>query len=516
MTSFYKYIISVCALLPPFFSWAQQDSSSRFITESFQLQYHRYTKEAITQPLLKLRNYNSVQAGYASEEGKYRQAQAPQKQNILSFFTEGSRQLKKVLVTGSFGWYNTKTDSQAFTMRQNYKDPQPYYFYAVQPGNWQTIRYNLEGMASLPILNDRFILGAKAAYNTLNAWRSNDPRPEEFQNEMKGNIIAHYKIKPHHIIGIGGGLISNKYDNNWEYRDDNNRLKPLMAVYIHNGYGSVNNSFTQTVSGSISSRAKGYSVEALYEGALPIGVVTVTGKYELLSTEIFERSGGAAQTDKKYGEFNNDAYAVNLNWYKTIRRNSINVNVDFRDELGKDFNNELAANNYVNAFQQTKLETVFSRMNGKGSMKYEIGASAMLEDRMRKDGSLGQKAAYQNLEAAFTGAWYWNFPGNNGVLKTAIRMAYKEPIHAEAVSVRQQFLFSEGVVYSDYYYFNAQTMSFGAQFAYQLSLKQFNPFIKLAGNYINATIPDPKEGLIPWSYPGNNRLQWQCSIGLNL
>ena len=516
MISLHKNIIVYLILLLPGIVWAQQDSSSLPISESFQLQYHRYANEAITQPLLKLRNYNRVEAGYSSEQGKYMQAQAPQKQNIISFFTEGSRQLKKVLVTGSFGWYNTKTDSQAFTMRQNYQDPQPYYFYAVQPGNWQTIRYKLEGMASFPILNNRIVLGAKAAYNTLNAWRSNDPRPEEFQNEMKGNLVAHLKINSRHTLGISGGFVSNKYDNNWEYRDDNNRLKPLMSVYIHHGYGSVDNSFTQSVAGSISSRANGYSVAALYEGVLPIGIVTVTGKYELLSTEIFERNAGAGQSDKIYGQFDNDVYSINLNWNKSAGKNQFNVSFDFRDELGKDFNNELAANNYVYAFQQTKLEALFSRMNGKGGMKYEIGASTQLEDRLRKDGSVGQKAAYQHFETALNGALYWNIPGNNSILKTGIRIAYSEPIHAEAVAVKQQFLFSEGVVYGDYYYFNAQTTSVNGQLAYQFSIKQFNPFIKLSGNYINANIPAPIDGLIPYSYPGKDRMFWQCSIGVNL
>jgi hypothetical protein len=135
---------------------------------------------------------------------------------------------------------------------------------------------------------------------------------------------------------------------------------------------------------------------------------------------------------------------------------------------------------------------------------------------MKMDGAVDQKAEYQTGEAAVTGAYYFYFTENNSMLKTLLRAAYNHPFYAGAKPVTQLFSFTEAVVYRDYYYFNASTASIGAQLTYQFPVMKKNAFVQLSGNYTNAKIPGPKDGLIPYTYPGNNRMQWQCSIGVNL
>src|SRR5688500_13654663 len=102
-----RNIISLCFLLLPWLAVAQQDSTVQPQTEANQFHFNRYAKDPLLQPLLKLTNYSSVQLGYRSEKGDYRQAQTPQQQRDIFFYTEGSRQIKKILVSGNFGWYNT-------------------------------------------------------------------------------------------------------------------------------------------------------------------------------------------------------------------------------------------------------------------------------------------------------------------------------------------------------------------------------------------------------------------------
>lgn len=515
MTSLRIYSISLLILLLPGFGLAQQDSSIQRHTESFQLQYNRYAKDVITQPLLKNRNYGIVELGYRAEEGEYMEAQAPQKQNEIFFYTEGSKQIRKILVSGSFGWYNNQTDSQAFTLRQNYKDPVPYFYYAAQPGNWQTIRYRLQGIASVPLLNDKLTLGAGGTYNSFNAWRSNDPRPEEFNYELSGTALAHYRVLPKHTIGIAGGYIRKNYDNTWEYRNDNNSTRPLLAVYIQNGYGNVE-PMKGMLSGFISTNTTGYTAEGLYEGEFTFGTFTARGKYQKNNTEVFRKPVARDELKQVFGTYKDDSYAVNVNWLKTNARNVFNIGFDYFDELGKDQNERLAANNYIYAMQQAKIYGLWSRLNDNRKMKYEIGASARLEDHLKMDGSVGQKAEYQSMDASISGAYYFYFPSNNSTLKTGLKAGFRQPLHAEAVSVSQIFLFSQGVVYRDYYYFNASSASIGGNITYQFPVKKMNMFINAAAHYVSASIPAPVAGLIPYSYPGNNRMQWQCSIGLNL
>ncbi len=153
------------------------------------------------------------------------------------FYTEGAGRLKKFLVSGNFGWYNTQLDSQAYALRNDYKDPNPFYFYAAKPGNWQTIRYKLQGIVSVPVLN-KLTIGAGGTYNSANHWRSNDPRPEEFIYNLQASLLAHYRILPRHVIGISGSYIRKSSDISWEYRNDANASKPkrkctsVMAMAI--------------------------------------------------------------------------------------------------------------------------------------------------------------------------------------------------------------------------------------------------------------------------------------------
>ncbi|MGN6418214.1 MAG: DUF6850 family outer membrane beta-barrel protein [Pseudobacter sp.] len=515
MISLRSNIISLFILLLPGIGLAQQDSALQPHTESFQLQYNRYARDVISQPLLKHRNYGSVQLGYRSEEGGYMEAQAPQKQNELFFYTEGSKQIRKILVSGSFGWYNNQTDSQAFTLRQNFKDPVPYYYYAAQPGNWQTIRYKLQGIASAPILNDKLTIGAGGTYNSFNAWRSNDPRPEEFNYELSGQALLHYKILPKHTLGIAGGYTRKNYDNTWEYRNDNNSTRPLLAVYIQNGYGNVE-PMKGMLSGFISTNTNGYTAEGLYEGIFSIGTITATGKYQKNKTEVFRKPMARDELKQVFGTYKDDSYTLNVNWHKKTVRNLYNISFDYFDELGKDQNERLAANNYIYAMQQASIAGLWSRLNNDRKMKYEIGVAAKLEDQLKMDGSVGQKAEYQSVNACVSGAYYFYFPASKSSLKTGLRAGFRQPLHAEAVSVSQIFLFSQGVVYRDYYYFNASSVNMGATLNYQFPVKKLKAFITAAGNYVNASIPASVAGLIPYSYPGNNRMQWQCSIGLNL
>lgn len=509
-----RNITSFCILLLPGIAVAQQDSTVQPQAEATQLHFNRYAKDPLLQPLLKLTNYSSVQLGFRSENGDYRQAQAPQQQRDIFFYTEGSRQIKKFLVSGNFGWYNTQLDSQAYALRNDYKDPNPFYFYAAKPGNWQTIRYKLQGIVSVPVLN-KLTIGAGGTYNSANHWRSNDPRPEEFTYNLQASLLAHYRFLPRHVIGISGSYIRKNSDISWEYRNDANASKPETKVYIGNGYGNVEPR-AGLPKGSLSSAATGYSAEGMYEGAFNFGTITLKGKYENSSTEIFDKPSQQDEERLDYGEYNQDSYAFSLNWNKIIGADQFNLLLNYLDELGKDYNHTLAGNNYIHALEQVQLQTLWSRLKENRKMKYEIGASLMLQDQVKMDGAVRQKAEYQTGEAAVTGAYYFYFDKNNSLLKTLLRAAYSHPFHGDVKAVTQLFNFTEGVVYRDYYYFNASTASIGATLTYQFPVIGKNAFVQFSGNYINANIPAPKAGLIPYTYPGNDRMQWQCSIGVNL
>lgn len=515
MSTLREFIIAGCVLFFPGITAAQQDSSIPSHTEAFRLQYDRYANEAISQPLLKYNNYSSVQVGYRSEDGGYRQTQAPKKQGDLFFYTEGTRQIKKFLVSGSFGWQNIQADSVAYALRYDHNDPNPYYFFAEKPGNWQIIRYHLQGLVSTPLLQNKLVVGAGAKYNSHNGWRGNDPRPEEFNYNLEASATAHYKLSKHQTIGASGGYIRKNSDIDWGYRNEDNVNVTNLKVYLLNGYGNVE-PLTGLKSGTISNAKTGYNISGIYEGDFSFGIITLSGKYQHTSTDIFRKPVEQYERRVDYADFDEQSYEASASWLKTTGKNIFQAQFNYRDEQGKDYNFDLAGTNYVYALEQANLQALYSRLNENGKMKYELGASAQFRKQLKKDASVSQHAAYQTGEAALNGACYFYFPSQKSMLKTAVRAAYSHPFEAKVNHVKQSFSFTEGVVYRDYYYFNANNSSIGANLTYQFPIKKISVFIQAGGMFLNASMPDSRTDLAPYSYPGTDRVYWQCSIGVNL
>src|ERR1700755_1993662 len=93
-----------CILLLPLLMQAQRDCAQPVISDAFRLQYDYYTKDVVSQPLSPVRSYGYVEGGYRMEGGEYRLAQSPMRQRDLFFTTEGSKQVKKFLASGSFSY----------------------------------------------------------------------------------------------------------------------------------------------------------------------------------------------------------------------------------------------------------------------------------------------------------------------------------------------------------------------------------------------------------------------------
>ncbi len=100
----------------------------------------------------------------------------------------------------------------------------------------------------------------------------------------------------------------------------------------------------------------------MYEALSILAPSPFKGKYENISTEIFDKPSQQDEERLDYGEYNQDSYSFSLNWNKTAGADQFNLLLNYLDELGKDHNHTLAGNNYIHALEQVQLQALWSQL----------------------------------------------------------------------------------------------------------------------------------------------------------
>ncbi len=510
----HKLLLLAGLSCPAFLCSAQQDTSIDVQTTYFHRQHAFFSSDLVGQPLLPIQDYSLVEGGYRGSGGEYRPAQQAQRQRDLFFNADGVRRLRKILVSGSFTYSHLLQDSVGYTLRNDASDPAPYYFYAARPGNWQVEQYALRGRGTYSFLRDKAGAGFGVDYTSSDGWRSNDPRSEYFTYHMLVDALLFYRPLPGHLIGLSAGIVRNSNSLTWEYRNDNNSTVPDSKVYLQDGYGYVE-SLTGLTGGYVSGSGKGYTLQAIYGGHFPFGSLTLKGSYINTRSVYYRNPVGQGEKRVDYGRFNEDQYAAGLYWQYTAGANRFSLDLTYLDQLGKDFNNTLGGNNYVYSLSQVDIHPLLTHFRN-GRPLYEIGVAAGLSDRFQADGIAGQRTEYQVVHAGLSAAWYFRFGTEGRCLRTAIEAGWQTPLFAESSTPPQLYNFTTGVVFRDYYYYDAASYRGCMQLLYTFPVRTTMTFIKLKGNYQLADIGQGQTSLIPLSYPGKEHWSWQISIGLTL
>lgn len=507
----YRALLIVSGILSCITLQAQENDSARQVyTEQFQQRYHFFAKDIVTQPFISVNNYLRLEGGYSRKGGGYRQAQDARAQNDIIFFTEGTKKINRYQVSGSFAYTHILQDSVGYTLKYGLDDAQPYYLYAYKRGSWQVGKYNLQGSVSRPFLHDKLFAGVDVKYNSINAWRNSDPRPEQFTYHMNIEGALGWKLVPGHSISASGIIVRKSNELSIDYRNKDYQMSlayPEYVTRIQYGYG-----FEDRSAGSpLESNTTGYGWKAAYTGAFDFGNVTVKGGYISLDTKI-EGVKTVFLPDGYYGSFYEDIWDASLYWEYQKRSNRFSLLANYINHLGRDLNQFLKANNYVYSLEQLSVQPVYAHLK-KNRTKYELAIDAKLRDLFRADGNTGTLADYQQAEVGVSGAWYAYF-SNQSMLKAKLGGSIKHAIDPLFSVPAQESVFINSVVYYDYYYFSADTWRMDADLLYSLPVRKTNAFIRLQGGYEKATIA---ESSVPApTLPGTKRWYWQASVGVSL
>jgi hypothetical protein len=490
-----------------------QDTTYHFLTEGFGRKYTFFSKDVISQALLPLEQYALVQGTYRYISGDYMVSQDAPRQQDISFYTEGTKRVKKFLLSGSFSYNRINQDSVAYTLRYGLNEPAPYYFFASSKGNWEVGKYRLQGIASYPLINNKLSIGAGGVYDAGNAWRSNDPRPEYFFYKVRAEATANYRLLTGHAIGVAGGIIRENSDSEIEFRNmdyEQSNLYQQYQTYLQYGYG-----FAQLISGNryIRSKTSGWTVQGMYDGHFDQLQLTAKGGYTSRSTT-FSKRGNSASLEYRYGYFYEDIINADVFAQYEQGNNNWSVGIHYLYHTGQDRQLILNGNNYMYTFDKLSIEPLYAhRRNGK--VQYELGLQGTVSNQFRADGSAMQRINYQLVNTGVNGAYYHYLSTPNTCWKAFLQVDAQWPVSPELTTSSQQTDFVKGVIYPDYYFYSASSVTATAAWQYNFPVKKTNTFFKLSGQYQQASIKQDHD-YPAIAKPGNNRWYIQTSIGISL
>lgn len=506
----HSLIVSLIALLacPPVVA---QDSTRReWQSADYANRYSFYVNDITTQPLGLITFHGRLNAAYRTTKGAYHQAQAAPGQHNISFETDGTRQLGKYLLSGYFGYTHTLQDSVAYTLRSDPDDPQPYYFFAYKPGNWQTGEYNVKGMLARKFAKEKLATGLGVHYRARNEWRSNDPRPEVFHFQTEVEASVHYKILPQHSIGVSGTWGGRKNESSVQYRNKDYQLSLAYPEYVRRmqfGYGFDDRAATS----QMKARGTGYGWKGIYHFQSPVMLFTARGGYSYQESSytgdstLYFRKG-------KYGEFYEDRWQADVYGRYKWRNKVFSLRARYVNHLGRDFNEFLKSNNYVYSFESISLKPGIGFYQD-SLLAYELGFDVSVTDLFRADGNAGVVTDYQFAYAGLNASRFFTFKKKDW-LQAKIDGGMRFPLSSTITLPVQQSNFVKYVVAGDYYFYDARTITGALELKYGRPFKGCDGFFKFRMSYDRAQLSSAD--LTTLWMPGRERWFWEAGIGITL
>ena len=489
---------------------AQDTSLVQAQTQLFQQEYDLYSSQIVLHAARDLPNYGDIRAAFRYESGSYRLAQDAPDIRQFSFATRGTRQLGAYRLSGSFSYRHQLLDSVGFTLRQGFEDPAPYYFFSWKKGNWQTGQYGLRASISRRWSQDRLSTGLSIRNKVLNAWRSNDPRPEQFQFQLGAEAGISIRFLPGHQVGISGSLDTQQEDNSVDYRNTDYQLSLAYPEYVRRlqfGYGMED----RAANAELKSRGQGRGWKLYYLGNWGKHQMDIWGGYRYKETR-FRGDSTRFFPAGRYGDFYEDLTEAGIFWKYCLQQQTLSLRVKYSYLLGQDYNYFLGANNYVYARESLSLQPMFQRLRG-GHPLYELALDLALTDLYRADGNAGVETDYQFWEARLGGTYFFPAQNNNYSWQLMMSLGTRHSIEPELTVPVQQSEFVKQVILADYQFYKAAVYNGSAGLRVSRMFEKTRGFLQLEAGMQSADTGGATTA--DWR-PGANRFRAECTIGLNL
>jgi hypothetical protein len=510
----HKNIILIFFLFIGHQSLHGQDSTISKFSNLFQQQYEFYSENVITHPLVQKKEYALVSLAYNLNQGDFIARQEPTRQKDVTFLTKGSRQLNSFKVSGMFSYNHSLRDSVGYTLG-NHDQAAPYYFYAASKGNWEVSKYNLNGIVSKSFKDDKITVSMGGTFKAGNAWRSNDPRMEDFSHDLGVKLALHYQVNSKHTIGLSGGINSIAEENSNEYRNkdyqDNLQNMPYIN-FVNYGYGL---NTIQNTNRQMNSFGDGVNMSVGYNGNFDLGMLTLTGGVERVKSTFLRKSSLSSNANYAYGKFDEQIKHADLLLTNAPSGNNLwSLKASVKEHYGTDFNTILNGNNFIYFTNEFSLRPIYGILKD-ARLKAEFSLFSSRSRMYKTDGNTDHRVDYKNTDLGVAGAWYHYGKTAGKYLRMNVSLTSRINNEADVhVPKTQENNFSKDVVYYDLYYMGSNSTTFGFGILYNFPIKNNLFFVKGDYQIQNAVLPNFSQ--IPSAFPGKRRENICLSLGFTL
>jgi hypothetical protein len=502
---------------------AQQtiSSDSIYLYEQTYRQQQWALKSATHLLFRDFKNVARAQIYASQEQGSFRRSQEAWKQTvagfhtdgikIAGFHTDGIKRMGRFTLTGQFDFEKTWEDSAAWWNDGEYNEAQPYYFFAGKAGAYEKQLYNLSATVAYNLWKNKLYIAAGGDYRYHWTTRSVDPRPEvnAFGTILRPEIILRHKNQ---LMGAGFtwgrgsseiniGYKNPNYSGNQTYIERNNFMS-LGFGYI----GKLKNYLTRY------EETSGFFIH--YANRFSNWELQASGGYELWQQDITLDISATRDRYNLYAFLQQEKTHGNLFLNHTAPKSRQQWEINFYTQSMLNRASEFNATSYQYTANEGNISyrQIWPKSTG---VQFEIGAGCNFKDQYKEDAVAAHTHQLQVITPHVYAAIYRQAPGK-APLSLSIMPSYRYTLTNElSVPPTQENYFTKGVVYTDYLYWQKNSIGLATQFKYMQkeAAKRYRLGCTVNLKYQQSSAGTQTE--LPALYiPSGNR--WSASASLNL
>jgi hypothetical protein len=508
-----KLIVYILLSLPGLQLMAQQTISSDSIY--FYDQTSRSIEWAHTSSThLLFSNYKNIARSKlytGREQGSFRRAQEAYRQTTAGFHTDGIKTLGRFTLAGQFDFEKRWDDSLAWWNGGEYREEQPYYYFAGKASKYEKQLFNLATTVSYNIWKNKLYIGTGASYRYHWTTRSVDPRPDvkELYTMIRPEITTRFGK---HIIGTG--LV-------WARGSEKDRISYKNTAYAGNQSFIERNNYMSLGFGHIAqmpnymqhfNETSGFF--AHYATTFNSWQLQMSAEYQLFQEDIDKDSSSTRSNHGLYAFLQQDKTSGNLLLNHRTGKSKQQVELKFTTQSMLNWASEFQATSYQYTATTASITYRHSWQKNNG-IGIEVGAGCDYKEQYREDIVAAHKHQLQVITPHIYAGIYRRAANKSSLSFNLIPSLRHTLTNELSVPATQEKYFTYGVVYPDYLYWQKNSYGIASQFNF---IQKGNSKRHRLGCTVNMKWQqangDTQTELPALYIPSGNR--WSASASLNL
>ncbi len=403
-------------------------------------------------------SYGLAELAVGKEAGSFRRAQEAYSRKSITFYSEGLRKLGRFSLAGSFMFDRQSEDSLANTLDGFFNELKPFYYFAGKHGQYERQRYDLHALLSYSAIPEKINAGLGVEYQKHASTGSVDPRTEV--NTFRLLLKPEFSLRAgKHQVSAGAIWGYGNEEAGVAYKNDDYKYSlqyPDRIHYTNQGYGFL--VMRDTASLRRYDRHAGWTLS--YQTQVNRWNIQAWMQHLISNTD----NTHTTRTRKNYytrSSYRQEDIAATVLLSEEHDKRRQQVQLTVMNQTGRDFNSVFQAHNYSATNNDYQLSYRYQRKENE-RWQPELGASLRYRHLMKEDLAADHYLLAESLQPGILLASSHRF-ANSDRLRISLSPSYRIPLSTEVqVPPTQENVFTETVVYPDYYYFSAHVFEIGA------------------------------------------------------